>query len=197
MGEKILIIEDELIVATTIKNLLDKQGYDVCGIAMNYHEGQQLFTQCSPDLVLCDIKIKGEKSGVELIADLKKFYQFFLIYLTAYGDEAYLKMANETKPDAFLIKPYTDHQLLTSVQFILQRMDDENTRLPASDLLKHLSKRELEIVQFALSGKSRTEIANHLNRSIYTIDTHFKNIIRKTGVSSTTQLIVELLKKKQ
>jgi len=142
-------------------------------------------------LILCDVRLKGERSGIDVIKELRKNHLFRLIYVTAHGDEQLLKEALGTHPNAFLLKPYTDQQLLVSVQMAFKTKEANHVNF--SDHLaafQSLSKSELRIVTLMVEGKSSTEIADILFISKHTVDVHRKNILRKTDFKNTVQLIV-------
>src|SRR5687768_4388369 len=106
---KILLVEDEQIVAQNVIDYLTAHGFEMVGPADNYERGIEYFIRTKPELVLCDIKIKGTLTGIELMKHLREEKHLFkIIYLTAYGDESLLAQAWQTKPEAFLLKPYTE-----------------------------------------------------------------------------------------
>jgi len=192
--EKIMIIEDEYIVAQSMSFFLESKGYEVCGIADRYESAVRTFISYKPNLVLCDIRLKGEKTGIDVIKELRKSHVFHLIYITAHGAEQLLKEALSTHPNAFLLKPYTDQQLLVSVQMAFKTKeanhDNFSEHLAA---FQSLSKGELRIVSLMVEGKSSSEIAETLFISKHTVDVHRKNILRKTDFKNTVQLIVFIL----
>lgn len=189
--ERIMIVEDEFIVAQSMSFFLESKGYEVCAVADRYESAIRSFVSYKPDLILCDIRLRGEKNGIEVIQELRKNHAFRLIYVTAHGDEQLLKDALGTHPNAFLLKPYTDQQLLVSVQMAFKTKESNHTNV--SEHLKDfqtLSKGELRIVALMVEGKSSSEIADELFISKHTVDVHRKNILRKTNFKNTVQLIV-------
>lgn len=104
---KVMIVEDESIVALDLSSGLEHDGYTVVGIADSYEEALQLFTDNQVDILLMDIHIQGDKDGVETAAALMKIKQVPLIYLTAFTDAATVARVKHTNPAAFLTKPYS------------------------------------------------------------------------------------------
>lgn len=103
---KVMIVEDESIVAMDLAAGLEHDGYIVTGIADNYTDALDLFNRQPADILLMDIHIQGEKDGVETAAALLKIKSVPLIYLTAFTDAATVERVKHTNPSAFLTKPY-------------------------------------------------------------------------------------------
>jgi signal transduction histidine kinase len=120
-ASKILIVEDEGIVAFNLQQRLQHLGYQITGTAESGAEGLALVSQERPDLVLMDIHIQGEMDGIELAAALNRDFALPVIYLTAYSEDATLERARSTRPYGFLIKPFSERELHATVQMALER----------------------------------------------------------------------------
>lgn len=116
---KILIVEDESIVALDLSMRLQKEDYDVVGIAAGSDEAIPLFTDQKPDLVLMDINIKGSRDGIETAKALKKIHDVPLIFLTAFSQTEYVNRAKAVNPSAYLVKPFNNESLHTSIQIAI------------------------------------------------------------------------------
>jgi DNA-binding LytR/AlgR family response regulator len=116
---KIMIVEDESIVALDLSMRLQKEGYEVAGIAGNSADAIDLFTDQKPDLVLMDINIRGAKDGIETAAALKKIQEVPLIFLTAFSQSEYINRAKAVNPSAYLVKPFNNDSLHTSIQIAI------------------------------------------------------------------------------
>lgn len=116
---KIMIVEDETIVALDLSMRLQKEGYEVTGIAASSDDAIALFTEHKPDLVLMDINIKGKKDGIETAAALKKIQEVPLIFLTAFSQNEYVTRAKAVNPSAYLVKPFNNDSLHTSIQIAI------------------------------------------------------------------------------
>ncbi len=121
INTKILIVEDESIVALDISNRLIKMGYKVLAIAASGHEAIQKALELSPDLILMDIKLKGEMDGVETVREIQVKFDIPAIYLTAYADEATLQRAKITGPYGYLLKPFEERELHTTIEMALYK----------------------------------------------------------------------------
>jgi DNA-binding LytR/AlgR family response regulator len=138
MEIKILVVEDEKIVAKDIQNCLIKIGYDVIGIASNGETALSLIESESPDLILMDIMLKGSMSGVDIAKVVKDKYNIPVIFLTAYADEHTLAKAKVTEPYGYIIKPFKEIDLHTSIEMALYKHGKEKEYKKERDLLYSL-----------------------------------------------------------
>lgn len=113
---KILIVEDEAIVAMDLAAGLEKDGYEVVGIADNASDASDIFKENEVDIVLMDVHIIGEKDGIDTAGELLKQRTVPLIYLTAFTDAKTIDRAKGTHPSAFLAKPYS----ITNVRIAIE-----------------------------------------------------------------------------
>src|ERR1035437_1352272 len=111
----ILIVEDEKIVAMDIAGSLTSFGYEVSGIVASGKEAIDLVEKNLPDLILMDIKIKGDIDGIQTAEILRSHYDIPIVYLTAFADENTLSRARITAPYGYIIKPFdkkTAHNII-------------------------------------------------------------------------------------
>ncbi|MGD8967984.1 MAG: GAF domain-containing protein, partial [Anaerolineae bacterium] len=118
---RILIAEDEAIVALDIKQTLERQGYAVSAVVSSAAEAIQECAETRPDLVLMDIALQGELSGVDAAHQISTHFRIPVIYLTAHGDEATAQEAKITQPLGYILKPLKDRELELTVEMALQR----------------------------------------------------------------------------
>ncbi len=118
---KVLVVEDESIVALDIQSRLMKLGYLVPVIATSGLEAIDKATETQPDLVLMDIKLKGELDGIETVRQFQSKFDLPVVYLTAYADEATLQRAKITAPAGYLLKPFVERELQTTIEMALYR----------------------------------------------------------------------------
>ena len=121
VSAKILIVDDEVVVAETIRRQLRSLGYLVVGIVGTGVEAIQLAGEHQPDVVLMDIKLKGPMDGIEAARTIQSQYAIPVIYLTAFSDEETLERARPTLPLAYLIKPLVSSDLRAAVELALFR----------------------------------------------------------------------------
>ena len=120
MVPKILVVEDEQIVAMDIQFTLETLGYKVCGIVSSGEESVKKAFRTNPDLILMDIKLKGKMDGVSAARQIQAQAKIPVIYLTAFGDENTLKELAVTEPYAYINKPFVEHELQTMIEKILK-----------------------------------------------------------------------------
>jgi two-component system response regulator HydG len=111
MNTKILIVEDQFIEADNLRSILRKAGYIVCKIARSVPEAQQIIDEEKPDLILLDIHLKGNLTGIDLAKTLKDRNIAF-VYLSANSNKQILDAAKATKPYGFLVKPFREKDVL-------------------------------------------------------------------------------------
>ena len=119
--KKILIVEDQLIIAMDLKLTLEGLGYGVIGIAGTAEECFLYFEKEKPDLVLMDIMLSGNVDGISAAEVIHKNFDVPIIYLTAHSDENSLLRANLTGPYGYIVKPIEERDLYTSIEIALHR----------------------------------------------------------------------------
>ena len=110
---KVLIVEDELIVAKDIKHSLERINYEVVGLASDVSESIELMEQNQPDIVLMDIMLRGGDSGIDAAEIIRKDFKVPVIFLTAYADSATLERAKRAESYGYILKPFKAVDLQT------------------------------------------------------------------------------------
>ncbi len=123
---KILVVEDESIVAMDIKHRLENMGYIVPAITSSGEEAVEKASETNPDLVLMDIVLKGEMDGIDAAQQIKDNLDIPVVYLTAYSDERTLKRAKITGPFGYIIKPFEDRELHSAIEVALYKYEMES-----------------------------------------------------------------------
>jgi PAS domain S-box-containing protein len=118
---RILIVEDEIIVARDLEIRLICMGYEVSGIAASGSEAIGLASSSAPDLVLMDIVLRGGIDGIEAAAEIRKRLRIPVIYLTAFTDAETLERAKVTEPFAYVVKPFSERELFANIEMALYR----------------------------------------------------------------------------
>jgi len=119
---KILVVEDEMIIAAKISMQLTSLGYEVTGILPRGEQAVQQVKENKPDIILLDINLKGQLDGIETALQIQQFAQIPIIYLTANSDEATFNRAKPTKPYAFISKPFKQLDLQRAIELTISRM---------------------------------------------------------------------------
>lgn len=131
----ILVVEDESIVSKDIQQSLKKLGYNIAGAAATGEKAIEIANETRPDLVLMDIMLKGDMSGIETADKIKASLGIPVIYLTAYADENTLSKAKVTEPYGYIIKPFKEIDLHTSIEMALYKHSKEAEILKERDFL--------------------------------------------------------------
>ena len=119
---KVLIVEDEVIVAKDIAYYLEELGCEIIGILMEGEAVMSFLKQQQPDIILMDIMLKGTLNGVETVHLINKQYDIPIIYLTANTDDRSFDLAKATKPFAFVEKPFKAKNLKRSVALLIEQI---------------------------------------------------------------------------
>ena len=122
---RILVVEDEPIVAADLKVRLDMLGCKVVGTAASGEKALALAEQLLPDLVLMDIRLEGAMDGVEAAQQIRQRWHLAVVYLTAYADDATVDRAKVTEPFGYILKPFKDRELKTVIEMALYKHHTE------------------------------------------------------------------------
>ena len=116
---KILVVEDDRIIARDIQNTLENMGYHVADVVASGEESIEKALYFQPDLVLMDIKLKGTLDGMSAAQQIYDRFQIPVVYLTAYGDEKTLSRAKKAECFGFVIKPFDENMLKQTIEHSL------------------------------------------------------------------------------
>lgn len=140
---KILVVEDESIVAKDIQNTLIKLGYDVPATASSALIAYDKLDEIKPDLVFLDIRLKGDVDGIQVAERIRTEYDIPVIFLTSYIDKATLDRAKVTEPYGYLVKPFNEPDLQSTVEMALYKFKRDREIRASSQLfekaLSHLA----------------------------------------------------------
>jgi diguanylate cyclase (GGDEF)-like protein/PAS domain S-box-containing protein len=120
-NEKILIVEDEKIIALDLQRRLERFGYSVVGMTSDGEEAVSLAKDREPDIVLMDIMLAGNMDGIEAAGKIRTLYSIPVIFLTAYTDEKTLERAKEVEPFGYILKPFKERELYTTIDIALYK----------------------------------------------------------------------------
>ncbi len=134
----VLVVEDESIVSKDIQHSLKKLGYNVVGAAATGEQAVKLAVETQPDIILMDIMLKGEMNGIEAATQIRTETNIPVIFLTAYADESTLNKAKVTQPYGYIIKPFKEIDIHTSIEMALYKHKKEAEVLKERDLLFNL-----------------------------------------------------------
>ncbi len=131
---KILIVEDESIVAKDIQNSLKKLGYEISAIVNSGDKAIKEVEENRPDIILMDIMLKGSMTGIEAAKQIKDRFSLPIIFLTAYADDNTLNKAKITEPYGYIIKPFREKELQTTIEMALYKYEKDEELKKERDL---------------------------------------------------------------
>lgn len=116
---KILIVEDELIIAEDMKGMLQEMQHEVIGIASDCKEAKDILEKMIPDIALIDIHLRGADDGISLATCIREKYDMPIIFITSYSDKATIDRAKQLRPDGYIVKPFEKEDLFTSIEIAI------------------------------------------------------------------------------
>lgn len=122
---RILIVEDESVIAMSIRQILEAQGYQVIAAVPSGEQAVDLAVAERPDLILMDVVLKGEMDGTAAAERIRSIVDIPVVYLTAYADDETLRRARATAPFGYLIKPFEERELCSTIDMALYRAEME------------------------------------------------------------------------
>ena len=198
---RVLIIEDEPIIADNIAVYLNNNDFMVAGIAYDAEDARKQLIHNTPDAVLMDINLGDEEDGIDLAVFIQKNYNIPILFLTSYTDKETINRAKEVEPVAYIVKPFDERSLLASLEIALSNFAKRNNKqVPVLSFLKinkhlinQLSEREFEVLQLIYEGKTNQQIAEKTAVSINTIKKHINSAYLKLDVPARTSAVARLL----
>jgi two-component system response regulator LytT len=164
----VLVVEDESIVAKDIQNSLKKLGYSVPSIENSGEDAIDAAAQYKPDLILMDIMLKGEISGIDAAEQIRTRYQIPVIFLTAYADESTLSKAKVTEPYGYILKPFKEIDLHTSIEMALYKHGKEQEVRKERDLYSSIVLDKTS--EDCIFVKSNSRLVKVKTREIYYVE---------------------------
>lgn len=116
---QVLIVEDELIIAEDMKEMLLELQYEVTGIAGDYNEASELLRKTVPDIALLDIRLRGSKDGIILAQNLREKYDIPVVFISSKTDKATIDRAKLVRPEGYIVKPFNREDLYTAIEIAL------------------------------------------------------------------------------
>ena len=166
---KIIVVEDESIVAKDIQNTLIKLGYDVPSTASNAESALEIIDSEKPDLVFLDIKLKGDVDGIQIAENIKANYNIPVIFLTSYVDKPTLERAKITEPYGYIVKPFNESDLQSTVEMALYKFGKDQE-----------TKEDKDRFESALSGVDEGIIICDSDCNVNYLNTKAENLIGNT-----------------
>lgn len=208
---RILLADDHHIMRDGLRMLLERQsGFTVVAEASDGREAVRMAQELRPDVAIMDIAMPG-LNGIEATRCIRETCDATaVIILSMHDDESYVVRALRAGARGYLLKDSLKTDLLAAIRAVVQGQSHFSPKVSQllqedyfreladkqkEDSFELLTPREREILQLAAEGKSNKEIANLLNLSLYTVDTHRSNILHKLNLHSVPELILYAVRK--
>jgi DNA-binding NarL/FixJ family response regulator len=196
--KRLLLIDDDPNLILLVKDYLEFRGYEVI-TAENGQEALDVLDQETPDMIICDVMMP-QMDGYSLVENVRKNPRTSwipVLFLSAKGQSQDRVKGLNTGADVYMVKPFEPEELVAQVESslkqasrLIQRQDKASESAPKIQVPfdVELTPTELRVVQFVARGMANREIAEELNVSQRTIESHVSNMLGKTGLHNRTEL---------
>jgi len=179
--KRILILEDEMLQALDLSEFLSAEGY-ATQIADSFEKGIELINLFEPHLIICDINLKADNTGIDFAKEVATFYPLAeFIFITAITKQAIIEEAQEMEPLNYIVKPWKEEQIKVTIHMAFQYIASKQQK---NSSIEQLTMSEYKILKLVAKQKSSKEIANLLFISEKTVKNHRHNIIQKLNLTN-------------
>ena len=192
---RVLIVEDEVLISQDIADSLAAIDYQVAGIAYTSERALDLLASAHPDIVLLDIQIKGNLNGIDLAHIISRDYQIPFVFLTSFADKTTVEEAKKTVPYGYVIKPFSDRELFTSLELAVYRYTLEHRQsIPSRQkinekTIQDLTQKEYEVLEDLCQGLTNKQLSEKHFISLNTVKTHVRKILEKMEAPNRASVI--------
>jgi len=186
--KKILILEDDIVVAMDLQELLNESGY-VTMIAHSYDEAFKIAKSFKPNLAICDINLGETLTGIDFVKDIYIVHpKLEIIYASAFSNKITVEDVEATDPINYLVKPWNEDQIKVTVKMAFTYIEKKYKK---DTNLKDLSLTEYKIIDLISKQKKSKEIAALLFVSVKTVRNHRYNIIKKLNLPNDNNSLLK------
>ncbi len=194
---RVLIVEDEPLIAENIAMYLNNHDFTVSGIAYDDEEALTELKSNPPDAVLLDVNLESPKNGIDIAEFINSNNRIPFVFLTSYSDKTIVDRAKKTNPAGYIVKPFNEQTLYTTLEIALTNFATRaNQHVPKLSLIKinqslpsPLSDREFEVIELIYDGKTNQQICDLLFIAMNTVKRHVTNAYFKLDVNSRSSAI--------
>lgn len=179
--KRILILEDEMLQAVDLSEFLTAEGY-ITTIADNFEKGMLAIDSFKPHLVMCDINLKANATGIDFAREISKQYHTIqFIFITAITKSTIIEEAQQTDPLNYIVKPWKEDQIKVTIQMAFNYIISKQK---TNSAIEKLTLSEYKILKLIAQQKSSKEIASMLFLSESTVKNHRHNMIQKLNLTN-------------
>ena len=195
---KVLIVEDEPLIAADISMILGDIDYEIAGIAYDSTTALDYLAVRHPDLVLLDIAIQGDKDGIDIAKIINEKYKLPFIFITSFSDKVTVDRAKYTLPYGYIVKPFKEKDIFSTIEMALFRFAAENRNpFPTLEIvntvsLQRVTEKEYEVLQLVGKGLTNKQIAEKLYISVNTVKSHLKKLLTKLDAPNRSTAIAKV-----
>lgn len=194
---KILVVEDEPLVAEDIASHVEEMGFEVAGIAYSGAEAIKMIDTLDIDAALLDIRLEDDISGIDVAKHIRKNKSIPFLYVTSHSDRGTLDEAKVTQPSGYIVKPFDENDLFASLEIALHNYLNSKPEELTIELINEriptpLTEREYEILHFLKEGKTNKEISELVFLSVNTIKSHLLKIYEKLDAKNRTEALFRI-----
>lgn len=154
---RILIVEDEFVTLDLLRDYLEESGYEISGDAMSAAEAIEILEKGETDFAMLDINIRGDKDGIWLAEQIQEKYHIPFVFLTAFSDAPTVKAASRTHPYGYLVKPFTQADIFTTLAIALSNYNERQHQSETQPQLTSAIK--IEDTIFVKDNQTYTKVA--------------------------------------
>lgn len=194
---RVLIVEDEPLIAENISMYLNNNDFSVSGIAYDDDEAFNELKNNPPDAVLLDVNLESSRDGIDIAEYINNNNRIPFVFLTSYSDKTIVDRAKKTNPAGYIVKPFNEQTLFTTLEIALANFATQSNQhvpnLSFTKLNQHitppLSDREFDVVELIYQGKTNQQICDSLFISMNTVKRHVTNAYFKLDVNNRSAAI--------
>lgn len=195
---RLLIVEDDVLIAEEISEICTGQGYDVVDVAHNAGHAITTLQTSQIDMVLLDVNLEDDIDGIDVAEFIVDKINVPFIYITSYANTSVIERAKKTKPIGYIVKPFNIGQLVSTLEISLynysQKQMPGGLDLEAINktLMDALTEREFSVLNHIFHGKTNKQMAAQEYLSINTIKYHIKQLYVKFDANSRSSLLARV-----
>lgn len=195
---KVLVVEDDPLIAEDIREFLTNADYEVAAVAHNKEAAIHALENAHPDIAILDINLNNTMDGIKIAGHINAHHHIPFIYLTSYSGKSVVSEAKQTRPMGYIVKPFDEADLYAAIEVALFNHSQMSKPRYFSrealnkKLLTELTTKEYEILVDIYEGQTNKQMSEKHFVSINTIKTHVQNIYLKLDTHSRASTIARL-----